>query len=311
MNTIVTESDRDTKGIVFNIQRFAVHDGPGIRTVVFLKGCNLRCLWCCNPESQSSDPELAINWNLCTTCKKCLDYCPHGANKIVNGEIFYLKENCKLCGLCLHLCPGQSRKLYGRLVGLNEVVEEIKKDKPFYDNSGGGITVSGGEPFLQPKFLLSLLRRSRRELLHMAIETSGYFRWQMIDDEILDHVDLMLFDLKLMDEKKHKQFTGQGNQIILRNLAKMVDRVKTIIRVPVIAGINDDVENINPMIKFILDLKRAEEVNLIPYHNFGEFKYAMLEREYEKEAFSSPAPEKLSKIRDLFESKGIRATIED
>ena len=307
----MAEVEQEITGLVFNIQRFSVHDGPGIRTVVFLKGCGLRCLWCSNPESQSLHPELAINWNTCTGCKTCVDYCPHGANRIIEGKLFYFKELCQLCEGCIHSCPAGSRKLYGRSMSLREVLEEVKKDRPFYDNSSGGITVSGGEPFLQPQVLRYLLAESQRELIHTAVETCGCFRWERITDEILDSVELMLFDLKLMDGGRHRTLTGQENLIILKNLEKMTNRVRTIIRIPIIPGFNDDMENIDAMVRFILDLKKIDEVNIIPYHAYGEFKYAMLQREYPKEKFSAPSSERLAEIRDAFESKGIRTMIEN
>lgn len=308
---MMSHPDKEIRGIVLNIQRFSVHDGPGIRTNVFLKGCTLKCKWCSNPESQSYTPELAINWNICVRCMKCISDCLNRANYIKDGRIVYSKKKCKLCGLCLEMCPAGARKLYGKSMSSTDVIEEVKKDKHFYSNSEGGITISGGEPFLQSKFLLVLLKASQEELIHTAIETSGYFRWQKITEEILKFTDLVLFDLKLMDEEKHKKFTGKGNKLILENLEKIAEKVKTIIRIPVIHGINDDDVNVNEIIKLIRDLKKIEEVNLLPYHRYGEFKYEMLQRKYNKDKFVSPDSKRLEEIKSIFELTRIKVKIEE
>lgn len=201
--------------------------------------------------------------------------------------------------------------MYGKLMSLTDVIKEVKKDKHFYNNSDGGITVSGGEPFLQSKFLLALLKVSQEELIHTAIETSGYFRWQKITDEILKFTDLVLFDLKLMDEEKHKKFTGKGNKLILENLKRIARKVKTIIRIPVIQGINDDDSSMNDVVKLLRGIKEIEEVNLLPYHRYGEFKYEMLQRKYDRDGFISPDLEKLKEIKSITESVGIKVKIEE
>ena len=307
----MVETDRITEGTVLNVQRFSIHDGPGIRTVVFLKGCSLRCIWCSNPESQSPHPEVAINWHTCISCGACVDNCPNNANKMVNGNIVHIRHSCTSCASCIDLCPVGARKLYGRPMGVTEVLAEVRRDRPFYDSSNGGITISGGEPFCQAKFLLALLKAGQEKLIHTAVETCGYFEWEKTTDEILDHTDLLLFDLKVMDETRHREMTGKSNRKILRNLRKIVGRVKTIIRFPVLPGINDDTDNIHAMIKLISDLKIIERIDLIPYHDFGAFKYEMLGRKYEGNDFIRPSTERLTQIKHLFQSAGISARIEN
>jgi pyruvate formate lyase activating enzyme len=194
-------------------------------------------------------------------------------------------------------------------MSLSEVFEQIEKDFIFYRNSGGGITVSGGEPFLQQKFLLSLLKACQVKLFHTAIETSGYFNWQKITDTILNYTELVLFDLKLMDKAKHKKYTGKENGVIQKNLKKMAGRVKTIVRIPVIPKINDDDRDLNEKVKFIRSLKKIEEINLVPYHNFGEFKYEMLQRKYQLKSCPEPSIERLQEIRNFYESNGIKTKI--
>lgn len=269
---------KEPKGLIFDIQRYSIHDGPGIRTLVFMKECPLRCLWCSNPESQSPSREMIFYPVKCIGCGECIEVCPTGAAQ--QQVISDAKKLCEDCGTCVIGCPSTARQMAGRIVSVEEVLEEIKKDTPFYRRSSGGVTITGGEPLMQDDFVASLLKRCRGMGIHTAIETSGYSRAESLK-KVLKVVDLVLFDLKHMDSKKHKELTGVGNESILQN-ATITAKTgkKTIFRVPVIPGYNDDEENIKAIAVFVSGLDSTREVHLIPYHRLGESKYTSLGRKY-------------------------------
>ena len=268
----------ELRGLIFDIQRYSIHDGPGIRTLVFMKGCPLRCLWCSNPESQSDSSEMIVYPSKCIGCDRCVEVCPTGAAQ--EQDIGAAKQLCQNCGACVDVCPSTARQMAGRIVSVEEVLAEVKKDTPFYRRSSGGVTISGGEPLMQDEFVAQLLKRCRAAGIHTAIETCGFSGPERLR-KVLQHVDLVLFDLKHMHPTRHRELTGVGNEVILEN-ATIAARggTRTIFRVPIIPGYNDDEENIERIAVFVSGLNPTGEVHLIPYHRLGASKHAALGRAY-------------------------------
>ena len=282
-------------GIVFNIQRYSIHDGPGIRTTVFLKGCPLNCWWCQNPESKLSGQEMIFWGDRCIGCRACSTICPSDAIQIKNGIPVTEKEKCILCGKCIEKCPALAREMIGEKLTIEEVIKEIEKDLVFYEESGGGVTFSGGEPLGQSEFLEGLLNGCRDKKIHTAVDTSGYISWEILN-KICPKVDLFLYDLKIMEDKRHKKYTGVSNELILENLKKLsLVHHNIFVRFPVIPGINDDYQNIKETGEFLSSLKIAQ-VNLLPYHYIGIDKYKRLGKKYKLADIQPPSEEKLSKI---------------
>ena len=284
-----------TTGIIFNIQRYSIHDGPGIRTTVFLKGCPLNCWWCQNPESQLSGQEMIFWEDRCIGCGACSTICPSGAIQIKNGIPVTEKEKCILCGKCIEKCPALAREMIGKKLTAEEIIKEVEKDLVFYEESGGGVTFSGGEPLGQSEFLESLLICCQKKKIHTAVDTSGYISWEILS-KISSKVDLFLYDLKIMDNKRHKKYTGVSNELILENLKKLSSIHNNIfVRFPVIPGINDDYQNIKETGAFLSSLKIVQ-VNLLPYHHIGVDKYRRLGRTYKLVTTQPPSEEKLSEV---------------
>jgi pyruvate formate lyase activating enzyme len=262
------------RGLIFNIMRFCLHDGPGIRTTVFFKGCPLCCWWCHNPEGRTSQPDLMFFENRCVLCGECLETCPHGAI-VQEDHVMRTTEACRACGACVDACAAGARELAGHWMTVAEVLDEIEKDRLFWDESGGGVTFSGGEPLLQPIFLESLLDRCRTRDIHTAVETCGYAQRDLLL-RIASKVDLFLFDLKLLDSERHRANTGRGNESILANLRTLVqDGRDVIVRYPVIPEVNGDEANVKQMIELLrpLGLRR---IHLLPFHPTGANKYRRL-----------------------------------
>ena len=300
-----------TTGRVFNIQRYSIHDGGGIRTLVFLKGCPLRCLWCCNPESQRSQPELGFIESRCvgeSACSApCLSACPVKAIHLNGqGKPLIDRKACDACGKCADVCSKDALKVVGREMTVDEVMAEVEKDRAFYRRSGGGMTVGGGEPLSQYRFAAELLKAAREAYLHTALETSGYAPWSHLE-AVLKHVDLLQFDLKHLDPTKHQKLTGQSNELILDNLKKVLS-VKSpqdvIIRIPVVPGCNDSVENISETARFILGLGFGQ-VELIPYHRLGVSKYAQYGMVYPLSSCQPSPREHLDELRKIVKESGL------
>ena len=288
-----------TTGTIFNIQRYSIHDGPGIRTTVFLKGCPLNCWWCQNPESQLSSQEMIFWKERCINCGVCSTICPSDAIQLKNGIPVTEKEKCILCGKCIEKCPTLAREMIGEKLTVKEVIQEIEKDLVFYEESGGGVTFSGGEPLGQSEFLEDLLNSCREKKIHTAVDTSGYISWEILE-KVAPKVNLFLYDLKLMDSKKHKKYTGVSNEIILENLKKLSSAYHNIfVRFPVIPGINDDDQNVRETGEFLSSLK-ITQVNLLPYHYIGIDKYKRSGRTYKLVTTQPPSEEKLSEISGIF-----------
>jgi len=297
------------KGLIFNIQRFSVHDGPGIRTLIFMKGCPLKCIWCCNPESQSIKKEIMFTEDRCLGCGNCSQHCPSSAIQMKEGKPFIDKNKCTLCGVCAQVCPTQATEMIGEEMTVDEVMEEVLKDTNFYYRSGGGITITGGEPLVQPKFVRNLLRKCKEHGINTAIETCGYVQWDILET-ILEYIDLILFDIKHMNSKKHKQYTGVNNEMILQNLSNLEKFKKgIIIRVPVIPGHNDSIKNMKEIASFARRLK-IKEIHLLPYHRLGKNKYKRMKKRYNLEGIEALSKDSISKQKEVFLKNGFITKIE-
>ncbi len=304
----LSQEDNGRKGLIFNIQRFSVHDGPGIRTTVFMKGCPLTCLWCSNPESQDFFRNLMVRDINCRGCGECVAVCVAGAIKISReGGRKIDWSRCTQCLLCADACIYDSLNVCGRYVEVKDVLDEVIKDRAFYRNSGGGITVSGGEALSQTGFVSNLLEKAKKEGLHTAIDTSGYAPWKEMK-RVLRFVDLVLFDIKHIDPEKHKRATGVDNRLIFENLAKISKEKSMWLRLPVIPGFNDSDEHIGK----IADLGRkigAEKISLLPYHQGGESKSRQLGRSYKLLETKTPEAERIDHLKKIIEKSGIKTSI--
>ncbi len=296
-------------GTVFDIKKFSIHDGPGIRTTVFLKGCPLRCWWCHNPESQRPLPQLLLHPQRCISCAACLDACTQGAIGINGSGIETDRTLCLQCGLCAETCFAEARELVGREMTVPEVMAEIERDVSFFDESGGGVTFSGGDPLLQSDFLLALLMSCKEREIHTAVDTSGSFAWSSID-LIRSYVDLFLYDVKVMDDLLHREVTGVSNQLILRNLSALSALGhKIVIRVPIIPGVNDDEQNIRKTAKFAAALPTLEGVSLLPYHAAAGHKYEAIGRDYEMKDVPAPTEEHMDALAETMSGYGLTVKI--
>jgi pyruvate formate lyase activating enzyme len=297
-------------GLIFDIKRFAVHDGPGIRTTVFLKGCPLRCWWCHNPEGISCASEVMFFTYKCIECRTCAGICPTGAVTFENGIHHIDRQKCTACGICSEACPTGALKLVGRMITVEELMQELEKDILLYDNSGGGVTFSGGEPLSQHRFLKEALKECKKRFLHTVLDTSGYAPAEVFSS-VLDYVDVFLFDLKLAGDEEHRKYIGVSNVQIKENLQMLADTGRggdVILRFPVIPGITDTERNIEGLLEFVASLKDIRRIDLLPFHDVSE-KYCRLGREYKMPACSAPDAERLNHIKDCFERIGIGVKI--
>lgn len=299
-------------GLVFNIQRYAIHDGGGVRTLVFMKGCPLRCLWCSNPEGQKAHPETGFMASRCVgaaVCKaRCLAACPeHGVALSPDGKPVIDRERCAHCGKCSTACYYGALELVGREMTVEEVLSEVEKDRPFYRRSGGGVTVGGGEPLLQAEFVTRLLEACHRRHLHTAIETTGFGSQRQLR-EVLSHVDLVYFDIKHMDPKRHKDLTGVSNSGTLRSIRAVLSagrQYEVILRITLIPGFNDSEENIAASARFAVELG-CERIELVPYHKLGIGKYRQYGMEYTLADLETPGRERMESLRRLVEEHGLK-----
>jgi pyruvate formate lyase activating enzyme len=284
------------EGIVFDVRRFSVHDGPGIRSTVFLKGCPLSCWWCHNPESQRSQPQVFYRPARCIQCGRCVEACPQGAIAEPQDGGESDPALCIQCGQCARVCPAEARELAGRRVTAKGLLAELERDVAFYDESGGGVTFSGGEPLQQARFLEELLPLCKAHDLHVALDTSGCAAWPVID-RLRPYVDLFLYDIKLMDAEKHLRYTGVSNQLILDNLLRLSESgARIFLRVPVVPGINDDPANLDEIGRLAASLPGVERVDLLPYHQAAAVKYANLGVEYRLDDIQPPSPDAMQAL---------------
>ena len=293
------------KGIIFDIKRYAIHDGPGIRTTVFLKGCSLRCQWCHNPEGIESKPEIVLRSTRCAEeCSECISVCPQGAISKDGNIIEIEQDKCDLCRKCEDVCVYDALEIVGAEVTVEEAVSEIERDRIFFDESGGGITFSGGEPLMQVDFLEDLLREIKKKNIHVTLDTSGYVSFE--DLERISHkVDLFLYDIKIMDKEKHEKYTGVSNKLILENLRKLSEREMPVaVRIPLVSGINDDDQNIQMLAEYLRALKNIKQISLLAYHRGGCEKYKRLRKEKFAKTFNSPSDERIEEIRKILTDSG-------
>lgn len=296
-------------GLVFDVKKFAIHDGPGIRTTVFFKGCPLRCLLCHNPESQSLRPEIWLREERCTGCLDCLEVCEVDAFSHHDGAITIDRRKCDLGGACVEACPVNALEIVGREMTVDEVMAEVEKDAIFYDQSDGGVTFSGGEPLAQPAFLEALLRACRERGFHTTLDTSGHATPEEFR-AVAPLVDLFLYDLKLIDPERHHTFTGVTNELITANLAWLASTgARVIVRFPPVPGVNDDLENLQAMGGFLNSLEGIDRIDILPYHVIGVGKYARLERDYELSEVIPPSPAEIDRIAGVFGDHGLTVTV--
>jgi pyruvate formate lyase activating enzyme len=297
--------------LVTNIQGYSIHDGPGIRTVVFFKGCGLECLWCSNPECISPKPEIGVVKALCTMCGKCAEVCPENAITFKADKPPRInRERCTGCGACSSVCSYQALVLYGKSMNVDEIYNAVARDKMFYDSSGGGVTVSGGEPLLQSQLVYDLFIKCRQAGIHTCIETSGCTAGSSLR-QVLPYTDYVLYDLKHMNPDKHSRYTGKPNSRILSN-AKIVTEsgAETFFRMPLIPGINDEPQNIKDTADFLHSLgKNACRIELMPYHRLGKGKYESLGRKYNLPEVTVPEPEQIESVKNAFEEYGVTCLI--
>ncbi len=295
----------EVKGIVFNIQKFSIHDGPGVRTNVFLKGCPLRCKWCSNPESQSYKPQVLYHSSECVHCKKCVVSCPeHAVSMDGDGKIHIDFARCAGCMTCVRGCPKRALTIEGETKTVDEVLEICMQDVDFYEESGGGVTISGGEGMMQPDFVEALIRRLKEKGVHTAIETTGCVAPEIFQ-RLAPQFDLLLFDVKHWDSAKHKEGTGVGNGLILQNLRWGREQGLNILpRIPVIPGFNGELSDAEGIAGLLggIGLTRAQ---LLPFHQMGERKYEFLNRGYELTGLEALHPEDLTDYQQVFRDKGI------
>ncbi|CAG0928604.1 Benzylsuccinate synthase activating enzyme [Thermoflexales bacterium] len=300
-----------THGLIFDIKKYAIHDGPGLRTTIFFKGCPLNCWWCHNPESQSPQREMILYENRCIRCGACLAACPQQAITWLDGEPITDRAMCEHCGTCVSECYAEVRQIVGREMTVEQVMAEIEPDLAFYDESHGGVTFSGGEPLLQRDFLLALLQACHARELHTAIDTCGFASWETLD-QIRPFTDLFLYDLKLIDDERHREFTGVTNHSILRNLQDLSALGHSIvIRIPIVPGLNDDDEAIRQLAEFIAALPRRHPIDLLAYHHIAVDKYLRLGKPYRLFEVRRPDTNRLSEIALVLQQFDLPVTISE
>lgn len=308
---LLTERRANMKpGMIFNIQRFSVQDGSGIRTTIFVKGCPLRCPWCSNPESQNAFAEVGHINELCGNCRRCVDVCDRQAISLASGKGVRIdRQLCDNCGKCVDACTKNALKLFGREVPVEEVISEVERDALYYRNSGGGVTVSGGEPLSQPDFVSAIFRRCQEVGIHTTLDTSGYGAPDALD-MILEHTDAVLFDLKIMDPGSHLSIIKVPNEPILRNLRRVAEKgIPLTVRIPSIPKITVVKENIAAIARFVRALDCQLPVNVLPYHRLGVNKYKMLDREYSMKELMPQTEEELKPILEYFLANELKCEV--
>jgi len=293
------------QGSVTNIQRFSIHDGPGIRTTVFLKGCNLRCFWCHNPETLEPGPQLQVYPERCIGCGECLTRCERGAHVASNGQRAFRRELCVSCGRCAETCYSEALALVGKRMSADEVVEEVLRDRAFYETSKGGVTLSGGEPLMQRDFAYAILARCQHEGIHTAIETAANYGWERVSS-LLPVTDLVMMDIKLIDPERHRACTGVSNGRILENARLLGEQSQPlIVRTPIVPGVNDNVEDVDAIAAFVAQLPNLEYYELLAFHPMAASKYSSLDMDYRARGLTSPSAEQLDRLAEVARRHGI------
>lgn len=308
LTTVERRALESTPGAIFDVQRFSLHDGPGLRTDVFFKGCSLHCAWCCNPESQRPAPELSVFVANCIGCGKCVNVCPRGALSLVEGKVVRDAARCDQCGLCVPTCAAAALRMIGRAVTAGEVMREVLRDAAFYAPGSGGLTLTGGEPMLQPEFALALLRLAKSEGLHTALETCGQATWEVLES-LLPYLDLVLYDIKHMHPMPHRHATQIDNERILDNLRRLVAAgAHVVLRMPLIPGFNTDEDNLNRVAEFAAQVG-IQDVHILPYHALGKPKYRALGRDYMLEEIAPMKAEQAEPMAELIRAHGLRVQV--
>lgn len=302
----MNSSNESKTGIIFNIQKFSVNDGPGIRTVVFIKGCPMHCRWCSNPESQYPQPQMLWEQKKCVSCHRCVALCPESAVSLSDGRIHIEASLCIGCGQCAQTCPGSALTLEGSRKTVQQVMEVVMQDLPFYEESGGGLTLSGGEMLSQPQFATALLLAAKENGLHTCCETTGFADTEVFD-RVTAHADMLLFDMKHWDTTKHREGTGVSNELPLLNMKRAIERGKTVLpRIPVIPGFNDALADAAGFARALHEVG-AKQCQLLPFHQFGENKYHLLGVSYSYEDVPSLHREDLQDYLQVLLDSGIEA----
>ncbi len=291
------------KGLIFDIQRYSIHDGPGIRTLIFFKGCPLRCKWCSNPESWHPSPQLLYDESTCVGCGSCIEACSHMAIKKQGKKIVTDRKRCQGCGDCIDACYCGARRIAGKYMSVEDLIREVEKDTIFYRNSNGGITLSGGEVLAQSDFAASLLKACKKDGFHTAIETCGLGSFSAIE-KLLPHLDLVLYDLKHLDDEQHREQTGVSNKEILANFKTLVrQHVPIVPRIPLIPGLNDSPNQLEAVCAFFNELG-LQTFDILSYHRLGMQKYDELGLDYSIKKINPFSTEALDEILEFFKSRG-------
>jgi pyruvate formate lyase activating enzyme len=296
--------------LIFDVKRYAINDGPGIRVTIFFKGCNLNCTWCHNPESISPVVQKMYSKDKCIGCGTCVEVCPTNAITLTPNGIVTDLELCRLCGKCAEVCPTKATEMSGHEESVEEIMRVIERERVFFDQSGGGVTFSGGEPLMHSSFLIKLLDACGERGIHRVVDTTGMAKTDTLL-EVAKRTELFLYDLKVFDSERHKKWTGKGNEKILENLKILAERGASInIRIPLIKGVNDDSENIEATAKFIASLDGdKKQVNLLPYHNIAQKKYEKLGREWKPDEMAEPSKKEQAGIISQFAKYGLTAQV--
>jgi pyruvate formate lyase activating enzyme len=297
-------------GLIFDIKKFAINDGPGIRMTVFFKGCNLQCKWCHNPESMSPKVQKMYNSKKCIGAVKCIENCPNDALKMTSDGIVTDYNICNLCGKCAEVCPTKAFEMLGSEIPISELMKKIDNEAIFFDQSGGGVTFSGGEPLMHSEYLIKILKECGKRMYHRVVDTTAFSKLETVL-EVAKHTDLFLIDLKVMDSKIHRKFTGVSNEKILSNIVELAKtKCELIFRIPLIKAVNTSKENIEETAKFINSLEGNRSlVNLLPYHNIAENKHSKLGNLTDVIEFETPSEVEINNIISIFNNFGITATV--
>lgn len=300
--------DYKAEGVVFDIQRFSLNDGPGIRSIVFLKGCPLSCLWCCNPESQRMAPDVMFDATKCIGCRRCVEVCSHGAIGPENSN-WIDRTKCVGCGECVAICPGGALTLKGERMSIGEIIQVIKRDANYFRKSGGGVTISGGEPLVQWKFARELLKACKAQGWDTAMETTGYGSDEAVE-AVFPYVDLVLLDVKSTNPDVHKKVTGVDNALIRKNAEKISKMAKVIIRVPTIPTVNAFKEEFHNIAEFARNLHNVDTIHVLPYHTLGENKYNLLGKAYDMGYDIKPLPKEEAEVfKKIVQNHGLKCEI--